>query len=497
MKKIFTLILLLASFFSVFAYDVVVDGIYYNLVPKAGIAKVTRGTYSGSYSGQITIPEFITVDGKEYEVTEIDENAFEYGKLTSVSVPNTVTEIGNKAFYGCESLSSVLIPNSVISIGELAFAYCSGISSFSVPSSVTDIGVGAFFGCINLSSVYLPNTISKIKERTFSDCISLDSIIIPNSVTVIGDKAFQQAAFTTIDLPASIISIGKEAFDGSNLSSIDIPNSVTFIGESAFAYCVNLSAISLPNSVKSIGNSSFHGCTGLTSVKLPNSLVEISHNLFEGCKKLSNVVIPNSVTSIGASAFEGCSSLESITIPQMVNVIGELVFKGCENLIDVFCEAEVLPYMGSSVFEDAYPEYCTLHVPASAIESYRNENQWKEFGKIVALEDGKNPAVKQCATPTISVENGLVSFECETDGVEFISEVTENCANKYYQSKFSFVPSYTISVYATKDGYKNSEIVTKEVSFSLGSLDGDMNKDGKLSVSDVSELVNRILQQGM
>ena len=166
------------------------------------------------------------------------------------------------------------------------------------------------------------------------------------------------------------------------------------------------------------------------------------------------------------------------------------------NLADVYCECETPPSLDSNVFYNVYPEYSTLHVPESAIDSYRTADQWKDFGKIVTLETGETPAPKQCAAPTIVVENGKISFTCETEDVEFISEVTENCAKKYYSSSFSFTPSYTISVYATKTGYVNSETVRKEVNLSEGGgLKGDMNDDGQISVADVIELVNTVLEK--
>ena len=142
-----TLILSVIFSISASAYDVEVDGIYYNLISKAKIAEVTVG--DEKYSGSITIPSSIKVNDVDYAVTSIGKFAFSYcSGLTSVTIPNSVTSIGDWTFLSCWRLTSVTIPNSVTSIGNNAFLECSGLTSVSIPNSVTSIGIGAFRECI-------------------------------------------------------------------------------------------------------------------------------------------------------------------------------------------------------------------------------------------------------------------------------------------------------------------------------------------------------------
>ena len=138
--------LILSVFFSISAsaYDVEVDGIYYDISETT--ATVTSG--EKEYSGDIVIPESITYGNSKYSVTSIGEFAFHYCYgLTSITIPNSVTSIRKSAFEGCSSLTSVTIPNSVTSIGEFAFHNCSGLTSVTIPNSVTSIGDDAFSFC--------------------------------------------------------------------------------------------------------------------------------------------------------------------------------------------------------------------------------------------------------------------------------------------------------------------------------------------------------------
>ena len=143
---LFSLILSAVFSTSASAYDVKVDGIYYNLISEDKTAEVTSGEYR--YAGDVVIPSSITVEGKEYTVTSIGNDAFRDCSLTSVTIPNSVTSIGHSAFRECSSLPSVTIPNSVTSIGNEAFYGCSGLTSVTIPNSVTSIGSYAFYGCI-------------------------------------------------------------------------------------------------------------------------------------------------------------------------------------------------------------------------------------------------------------------------------------------------------------------------------------------------------------
>ena len=460
MRQTFLSILLMLLPMMASADAVEIGGIWYNLVPKAKEAEVASNP--NKYSGDVVIPPSVTYNGQPY----------------------SVTSIGDFAFYKCSGLTSVTIPNSVTSIGNQAFYYCSGLTSVTIPNSVTSIGSGAFSGCSGLTSVTIPNSVTYIGDHAFSSCSGLTSVTIPNSVTSIGWYAFQGC---------------------SGLTSVTIPNSVTSIGQGAFSYCSGLTSVTVGTSVTDIGYEAFRGCSGLTSVTIPNSVTSIGHGAFWLCTGLTSVTIPNSVTSIGDEAFYGCSGLTSVTIPNSVTTIGEQAFANCDELTDVYCHAEKLRnnwsgeglYTYPDAFKDSYPQYMTLHVPAASIEAYRSMEPWSQFNAFVSLEDGDTPTIQKCATPEISYANGKLTFTCETDGAEFVTSISDTDIKTHYGSEITLSQKYTVSVYATKAGYENSDVATREIVIENGqsSLFGDLNKDGKVNVADHVKLSKIILNQ--
>ena len=411
-NKFFLLFLALFPLFAN-AEKVQIDGIWYELVSKVKQAEVISADDGTKYEGEVVIPETVEYNEVTYDVTSIGSHAFFFcSSLTSINIPNSVTNIGSYAFRDCSSLTSINIPNSVTSIGDCTFLDCSSLTSVTIPNSVTSIGGSAFSACSDLTSINIPNSVTSIGSSAFSYCDGLTSIGIPNSVTSIGSGAFYRC---------------------SSLTSINIPNSVTSIEYYAFRDCSSLTSINIPNSVTSIGDDAFFGCSNLTSI-----------------------TIPNSVTSIGSSAFSGCKSLTSIIIPNSVTKIGDSAFSDCAELTDVYCHAEKVPSTGSDAFADSYIEYATLHVPESAIEDYKTTEPWSGFGTFKTLS-GEVVEVEKCATPTISYQSGKLTFACETEGVEFVSEITDEDIKKHYEAEVSIAATYTVSVHATKAGYEDSE----------------------------------------
>ena len=305
--------------------------------------------------------------------------AFAPAGLTTYSIPNNVTKIGDSAFYSCNTLESITIPNSVTSIGEWAFIYCDALKSITIPNSVVSIGDATFCHCDALASVTIGNSVTSIGGSAFYHCDALASITIPDSVTSIGDRAFLDCdALASVTIGNGVTSIGDQAFRSCNvLASVTIGNGVTSIGEEAFIYCNALTSITIPNSVTSIGGSAFFGCA-FESITIPDSVTSIGGNAFRSCDALASVTIGNGVTSIGDWAFTSCSALKSVTIGNSVTSIGDRAFLDCDVLESVYCKPMIPPSLGYDAFE-----YPTIYVPIGYGDTYKNAAIWSNYAENI------------------------------------------------------------------------------------------------------------------
>ena len=226
-----------------------VDGVLYNM-SKTALLAYPSNTIGTVYS----IPN---------SVQKIGEYAFSGSKLTNVTMPESVTAIGNSAFSGCSKLVKISIPEGVTILGDYVFDGCNQLTDITIPESVTAIGEMAFSGCSSLTGIELPESVTTIGNFAFRDCSGLTGITIPESITVIGDGTF---------------------YGCNNINGITIPESVTTIGGGAFYNCKSLADITIPESVTAIGEMAFYGCSGLTSITCGSAIPPIlpSASVFSG-----------------------------------------------------------------------------------------------------------------------------------------------------------------------------------------------------------------------
>ena len=276
------------------AYDTEsVDGYTwsYNIVGDGGGVRITF--VQPEPTGALTIPAVL--GGKP--VTDIGDkllfNGYYYygGDLTSVTIPNSVTNIGDWAFASCTNLTDVTIGSGVTRIGEYAFHWCYRMADVTIPDSVTSIGDGAFSSCANLTNVTIGSGVTSIGKSAFHTCYALTDVTIPDSVTSIGRYAFGSCY---------------------SLTNATIGSAVTNIGENAFASCRSLTSVTIPDSVTSMGRKAFAYCDSLTNATIGSGITSIAEYAFEKCYNLADVTIGSSVTNIEGWVFEDCSSLTNL-----------------------------------------------------------------------------------------------------------------------------------------------------------------------------------------
>jgi hypothetical protein len=419
------------------AYDCEVDGIYYNL--SENTAMVTMGyfneadyedtydfndRYVGSYSGNITIPASFVYNGQTYSVTGIEISAFSRcTNLNSVVISEGVTTINMWAFADCDVLKSIVIPASVTSINGTPFIRCKSLESIKVaegnpiydsrndcnaiirtsdnaliagcintviPDGVMTIADGAFMGS-GIVSIHIPASVTQIERNIFNYCEKLANITVDEGNTVYDSRGNCNA-----------IIWNNQIYLGCKNTSI--PESIKTIGRDAFYLCWGLTDLFIPAHVTQLNNRAYGGCKNLKSIKVAegntnydsrnecNALISKSDNRLEyGCV---NTVIPETVTSLSGNSF-WLMPITSIDIPSSVKEIRASAFNGCKYLRDVIYRAEELPTSNSvqNIFEQVLAKKAVLHVPVSAIETYRTTEPWSWFKMIVGIGSNEESAL--------------------------------------------------------------------------------------------------------
>ena len=466
------------------------------------VTKIGEFAFKGSAVTSVSMPECITSIGavafygcKNFESVALPESlttlgnvAFSFcSSLKAIKIPSGVTAIPERCFEGCSSLESVTIPEGVTTIEAAAFWSCN-LKELTLPSTITSIGNGAFCNNGNLQSIIcnaatpptlgddafygstiqdvkvplasivayrkaygwkdfsnyyggemiadgityhidengatitaadssltetnIPSSVEfegnqysviKINDNVFADNTNLTAVTLPEGLVEIGAYAFRKCKnLESVALPESLTTLGSEAFRScKSLKAVKIPSGVTVIPSSCFSECSSLESVTIPEGVTTIEAAAFRSCN-LNALTLPESLTTLGSETFRSCKSLKAVKIPSGVTAIPERCFSACSSLECVTIPEGVTTIGSEAFfySKIKELIlpstvaeigrsayyriqSIVCNAVIPPVLGDNAFGSSVKD---IKVPLQSIASYRKTYGWKDFSNYYGEE---------------------------------------------------------------------------------------------------------------
>ncbi len=305
----------------------------YKLDKKTNFVTITKYLGTTDNLTELTIPNFLLIDGKEYRVTKTEgkSNAAIANFNGNVIISKGITEIGMASFNGANKITGVEIPNSVTLISDYAFQNCKGLTTITIPGSVKKIGASwgnsnaqVFNNCSNLENVILEEGIEEISGRTFDSCSKVKEWKLPKSLKRIGPRAFRSTSVEEFNIPENVESIAATFISSSNLSRINVDSNNKYF-TSVDGILFDKDSTRLIKYPENRDGSSY---------EVPNTVNTIDANAFGSCKNLQTITIIDSVEKIGDSAFEG-SKLKTINLGGGIANISNKPFYGALNLTNI------------------------------------------------------------------------------------------------------------------------------------------------------------------
>ena len=284
-------------------------------------------------------------------------------------IPDSVTEIGGKAFQDCVYLQEILLPQSVTDIGARAFENCLALEKVNIPEKITKLEGGTFSGCGTLETLNIPDSVTAIADSVFYNCTNLKAIVIPDSVSYFGNFVFYGCNLTIYCEVLSMPTLWKtkNEWDNPHYTVVWGYNNVTT--NETYDYVVHdenasltrykgveteiviptmidgykvvrfgdifknnqtIVSVVIPDGITVIADQAFYGCTELSRVEIPDCVCSVGYQAFYNCGKLCNVLNLKNVTSIDTSAFEGCGSLKSVVLSDELAYVGYYLFSNTD-----------------------------------------------------------------------------------------------------------------------------------------------------------------------
>lgn len=301
--------------------------------------------------GDVTVPQTVTRNNREYTLTAIGAEAFADSRVVSLSLPSSLTEIKDDAFRRCNALEKVSVPDIATWLG-ITFhnEYASPLNGYrqlyvgdkpytalTIPPGVTELHPYAFYDCVTLETADLSG-LTAIPSHAFDGCENLVSVSLDEGLTAIGNWAFSICTgLREINIPESVTTIGEGTFYGcSALSAIKLPRKLTSIPALSFAGCISLKTLDfLPPTLRSVGDYAFYFCTGLETAFFPQATDYFGAYLFQDCESLREASFPHPGSTLGEFIFANCYQLTSVQLPQNIITLPEGLFFECRSLKEI------------------------------------------------------------------------------------------------------------------------------------------------------------------
>ncbi len=363
-----------------FPYDFLVDGIYYKITSSSSLTvEALYGLTSSPYSDIIIIPSTVTNENVTYTVTSVGGSPFPEGSITSITLPSSITSVGEGSFSNCSSLTTV-------------------VCEWEDPSKVS-VSESSFEGIYHTATLYIPlGTVSVYQASApwnlFDDIEEYDVL---NGSLKYSVKNGGAELMTEQDT-----SLSGSVVVAENVVSNGVAYKVTSLAYQAFLSCDQITSITLPNTVTNISSYAFRYCKGLESVNIPDGVTIIDQGVFDQCESLLTIDFPDNVTSIGWGSLSGCSALAEVTLRTKVTYVYDYAFAHCYMLKSFTSLNPEPPVAEERVFYDTDQKSCTLYVPKGAKEAYSTADVWKDFYNIVEL--GSSDGIEGVATDGKEVE---------------------------------------------------------------------------------------------
>ena len=515
-------------------------------IPK-NVSACGSSSYNGPLANSKVLTTVIFEDGMTAIPSYILASDYYTSYVTNVQIPDTVTSIGNSAFYKCSNLEKITLPQKLKKIGQIAFSGCASINEVFLGKNITEIGSSAFASCTNLESVTMSynSTVeytASIGDSVFIDCTSLAKVSLSENVASIGNCTFSGcSALESLILPESLTSMGSRMIEGTAISSITIPKNVSSCGGGYYNsdngplanskvlttvifeegmtaipsyilesddYNSYVTNVQIPDTVTSIGESAFYKCSRLEKITLPQKLTVIERDAFSGCTSIKGVSLGKNITEIGYGAFASCTNLESITMSYNSTVeyttsIDNSVFLDCTSLTKVSLSENVTSigncaFSGCSALESlTLPESLTSMgyqmIEETAISSITIPKNVSSCSSTYSTDNG--PLANSKVLTTVIFEEGMTAIPsyilASDDYTSYVSKVIIPASVRSI-GDYAFYKCNNMTIYGYINSYAQQYAESNEIPFVSVAIAKNATADDVMSHINLGDLISDV-----